>query len=47
MNDAKIEEIAKWAANKLNGGDWYDLNADGIIASNEKLEGDNSLKRIR
>jgi hypothetical protein len=24
MNDAKIEEIAKWAANKLNGGEWYD-----------------------
>ena len=24
MNDANIEELAKWAANKLNGGDWYD-----------------------
>ena len=24
MDDAKIEELAKWAANKLNGGNWYD-----------------------
>jgi len=31
----------------INGGDWYDMNADGIVSSNEKLEGDNSLKRIR
>ena len=31
----------------INAGDWYDMNADGIVASNEKLEGDNSLKRIR
>lgn len=31
----------------INAGDWYDMNADGIIQSGEKLEGDNSLKRIR
>ena len=31
----------------INGGDWYDMNADGIVAAGEKLEGDNSLKRIR
>jgi hypothetical protein len=31
----------------INAGDWYDLNADGQVESIEKLEGDNSLKRIR
>ena len=31
----------------INAGDWYDMNADGIVQSSEKLEGDNSLKRIR
>lgn len=31
----------------INSGDWYDMNADGIVQSGEKLEGDNSLKRIR
>lgn len=24
MTDKELEELAKWAANKLNGGDWYD-----------------------
>lgn len=26
MTDTEIEELAKWAANKLNGGNWYDEN---------------------
>ena len=31
----------------INAGDWYDMNADGIVQAAEKLEGHNSLKRIR
>lgn len=31
----------------INSGDWYDLNADGIVASEEKMPGNYALKRIR
>jgi hypothetical protein len=31
----------------INSGDWYDLNADGIVSAKEKLAGNQSLKRIR
>lgn len=31
----------------INGGNWYDVSGDGTVQSSEKLEGDNSLKRIR
>ena len=31
----------------VNSGDWYDLNADGTITSNEKMPGNYALKRTR
>ena len=31
----------------VNAGDWYDYNADGTIATSEKLSGNYMLKRIR
>lgn len=31
----------------INSGDWYDLDADGVVASSEKLPGHYSLRRIR
>lgn len=31
----------------INSGDWYDVNADGIVASDEKMPGNYALKRIR
>ena len=26
MSEKELEDLAKWAANKLNGGNWYDEN---------------------
>jgi hypothetical protein len=31
----------------VNAGDWYDFNADGLIVSSEKLDGNYVLKRVR
>jgi hypothetical protein len=31
----------------INAGDWYDLNGDNIIKSDEKFPGNYALKRIR
>lgn len=31
----------------INAGDWYDLNGDDIISSDEKFPGNYALKRIR
>jgi hypothetical protein len=31
----------------VNAGDWYDLDGSGAIASNEKLPGNQVLKRVR
>ena len=31
----------------VNAGDWYDLSGDGIVTSDEKLPGNQVLKRIR
>jgi hypothetical protein len=31
----------------INSGDWYDLSGDGIISSDEKMAGNQVLKRVR
>jgi hypothetical protein len=31
----------------INAGDWYDLNDDGNVVSNEKMPGNYTLKRVR
>lgn len=31
----------------INSGDWYDISGDDVVSRNEKLLGNNNLKRIR